>query len=204
MVNAKAAELLPPEVEVEGTDDVAVETGHGDDQGAGETDEEGDGDGDDDGVFYYAVTLHNGLRSFHEDDRDPVELATHFKASVMFPARPDSLFTDEELEYFEALQKEDPKRYGEKTARAFVFQIGDAIMDPRQVSELCPADDLMYKTEEQREAEEAAAAESEGKDATVTVMPQLAPMPALPPEPPAAPAILPPSKNGRLSRLGKK
>jgi hypothetical protein len=192
MVNATKTELLPP-AETEVMDDAGVETDDGD-QGADEA-ETGDDDGDDDGLFYYAVTLKNGLRSFHEDDRDPDDVAFDFKVAVTFPCRPDSLFSDKELVRFEQLQREDPKRYGEKTARAYLFQLGDAILDPREVAELCPADDLIYVPEEQREAE--AASEEQAK---VSVMPQL---PAEPPPVPAPQPLPAVKQNGRLSRLGK-
>lgn len=162
-----------------------------DEEAEGSDGDEGDDEDEDGETFYYCVKPKNGgLPTFHEDDRDPDEIAFDFKVALTFPLRPDSLFEEEELADFEKLQKEDPRRFGEKGARVFLFKIGDAILDPREVFMVCPADDLVYQPDDD--------AEDEGGGDQPTA-------PTTPPAAPAAPVPPPaPAPGGRLARLRSK
>jgi len=116
--------------------------------------DDGDTDGDEGepGPLYdYAVLFKNGHVTNHQDERTPEELAFDYKLCLLYPLTPRSAFSDEEWDRFEALQKEDPRRYQKKDARLYVFQIGLGtgdddegeqveLLDPREIQAIVGAD----------------------------------------------------------------
>jgi len=131
----------PDEIPAEDVGD-PVDTG-----GADEDLDEGDDEGDeDDDAIRYCVTLKSGVRSFHDDLRDPLEVRGALRLALIYPLDGESDFLeDDERKYVAAAKKADPGRYRKSGNKVYLFEVGEAGFDPREIASVCPLEDLMFQ-----------------------------------------------------------
>jgi len=167
------------------------------DGGGGDEDEEEDDEEDDEGDsgdFLYQILFKGHVfPAHHYDSRSPETLMEEFQLSLLFPYTPESLFTSEELKVFEGRGQDRDRRFKRKDAKAWMFGIGDAVIDPREVVELRLYDNINPNDD----------GEDDGEDEEETKAPEGDPHGAM--EPP----ITPPSKwkgdgSSKLDRLRRK
>jgi hypothetical protein len=113
-----------------------------------------EGDGDDDGerrLYEYVALYKNGHVTNHMDERTPAEIAFDHRMALLYPVLPKSYMTEAEMDRWEDLARQDPKRYQRKDAKAYIFVIGYGTgdsdegddlesLDPREIQALVQAE----------------------------------------------------------------
>lgn len=134
-------------------------------------------DEDDEGeLIWYAAIHATGHVTYHQDDRDPLEVESDWKFAKAYPILPNvghgPSLTEEEWDHLEDKKRLDPKRFARKDAKVYAFSLGERVFDPSALVSVGPARDMYPPWSDERNWFDGDGGPDDGGDQPRTLPPE--------------------------------